>query len=312
MTISDIGQPTWYRPDNVLQVGMYLWNTGTLSWERATGGGGVGTDVTVLNFPATQVVSANNLDIRDLAFASDRVDASGSVVTISGSVAVTGAISFTVPQHVIVDSGAVTISGGVAVTGSVTANAGTNLNTSLLALEAGGNLAALVAKDFATQTTLAALNAKVVVVDTGNVTVAVMPTVTVQATNLDIRDLVFAADKVDASGSSVTAVVTNAGVFAAQVEATATAEPPEYTDAETSPLSQDLLGNLRTQVAAVVSDVSPSYIDGQIKPLSLNSDGRLRVSVVPAPDSIEFFLPFDFGGNRNIYGLSTSPWSALS
>jgi hypothetical protein len=46
-------------------------------------------------------------------------------------------------QHTIVDSG------------SVTANAGANLNTSALALESGGNLASLAAKDFATQTTLA-------------------------------------------------------------------------------------------------------------------------------------------------------------
>jgi hypothetical protein len=46
-------------------------------------------------------------------------------------------------QHAIVDSG------------SITANAGTNLDTSLLALEAGGNLANIAAKDFATQTTLA-------------------------------------------------------------------------------------------------------------------------------------------------------------
>lgn len=44
--------------------------------------------------------------------------------------------------------------------GQVTANAGTNLNTSLLALEAGGNLAALVAKDYATQTTLALLKTR--------------------------------------------------------------------------------------------------------------------------------------------------------
>lgn len=36
----------------------------------------------------------------------------------------------------------------VTVTGSVTANAGTNLNTSLLALESGGNLASLNSKDF--------------------------------------------------------------------------------------------------------------------------------------------------------------------
>ena len=43
---------------------------------------------------------------------------------------------------------------------AVAANAGTNLNTSLLALEGGGNLAAIAGKDFATQTTLTALNAK--------------------------------------------------------------------------------------------------------------------------------------------------------
>lgn len=41
-------------------------------------------------------------------------------------------------------SGTVSISGGVAVTGAVTANAGTNLNTSALAVESGGNLAQIV------------------------------------------------------------------------------------------------------------------------------------------------------------------------
>lgn len=48
----------------------------------------------------------------------------------------------------------------IAVTGSVTANAGTNLNTSALALETGGNLATIAGKDFATQTTLALIKAK--------------------------------------------------------------------------------------------------------------------------------------------------------
>lgn len=47
-----------------------------------------------------------------------------------------------------------------AIAGTVTANAGTNLNTSLLALETGGNLATIAGKDFATQTTLSAMNAK--------------------------------------------------------------------------------------------------------------------------------------------------------
>ena len=59
----------------------------------------------------------------------------------------------------------------VTVTGSVTANAGTNLNTSALCLEAG-NLATLAAKDFSTQTTLAAMNAKFVTgTDIGDVTI---------------------------------------------------------------------------------------------------------------------------------------------
>lgn len=245
MTISEIGQPTWYKPDNVLQVGIYVWNTGTLAWERSTGGGGSGTTVSVDNFPATQPVSATNLDIRDLVFASDKVDASGSSVSITGAVAVTGpltdaqlravsvpvsgtfwqatqpisgAISFTAPQNVIIDSSALpsgastaarqdtgntslaTLAGAVsgtemqvdvltlpAITGSVTANAGTNLNTSALALE----------------TTLSSLNAKVTAVNTGSVTVVSAPTTTVTATDLDIRNLVFATDTVDVSGSSV-------------------------------------------------------------------------------------------------------------
>ena len=55
---------------------------------------------------------------------------------------------------------------------TVTANAGTNLNTSLLALESGGNLATLAGKDFATETTLSAINAKLVSgTDIGDVTV---------------------------------------------------------------------------------------------------------------------------------------------
>lgn len=55
---------------------------------------------------------------------------------------------------------------------TVTADAGTNLNTSTLALESGGNLATIAAKDFATQTTLAAINAKMVTgTDIGDVTI---------------------------------------------------------------------------------------------------------------------------------------------
>lgn len=52
------------------------------------------------------------------------------------------------------------------ISGTVTANAGTNLNTSALALESGGNLATIAGKDFATQTTLALIKAKTDNLDT--------------------------------------------------------------------------------------------------------------------------------------------------
>ena len=58
------------------------------------------------------------------------------------------------------------------VSGTVTANAGTNLNTSALALETGGNLATIAGIDFATQTTLAAINTKLTSgTDIGDVTI---------------------------------------------------------------------------------------------------------------------------------------------
>ena len=52
----------------------------------------------------------------------------------------------------------------------VTANAGTDLNTSALALESGGNLDTIAAVDFATETTLDELNNKVESVDEGDIT----------------------------------------------------------------------------------------------------------------------------------------------
>jgi len=47
------------------------------------------------------------------------------------------------------------------ISGTVTANAGTNLNTSLLALETGGTLTTIAGKDFATQTTLSGLDTRI-------------------------------------------------------------------------------------------------------------------------------------------------------
>lgn len=47
-----------------------------------------GSSVSITNFPATQNVTASDLDIRDLAFAQDKVDVTGSTVSLSsGSLA---------------------------------------------------------------------------------------------------------------------------------------------------------------------------------------------------------------------------------
>lgn len=54
---------------------------------------------------------------------------------VSGTVGISGSIG-----------GTVTVGGTAAISGTVTANAGTNLNTSLLAIESGGNLATIVAR----------------------------------------------------------------------------------------------------------------------------------------------------------------------
>ena len=129
----------------------------------------------------------------------------------------------------------------VTVTGTVTANAGTNLNTSLLALETGGNLAAAAtslatldnivsgseaqvdvitqpARSHATDsirigdgTDLALVNAAGALhVDGSAVTQPISGTVTATATDLDIRNLVQATDSVSiGDGTSLVGVLTD-------------------------------------------------------------------------------------------------------
>lgn len=108
----------------------------------------------------------------------------------------------------------------VTVTGSVTANAGTNLNTSALALESGGNLATIAgavrAEDSASATTHTGIGALVVQSATPADTAA----------DLDYSFLQMSGGRlwVDASGKTLTVgshAVTNAGTFAVQVDGAA-------------------------------------------------------------------------------------------
>lgn len=123
--------------------------------------------------PVTGAVTATNLDIRDLTSVSD----------------------------------------SVTVTGTVTANAGTNLNTSALALE----------------TTATSIKTAVETLDNAiagsemQVDVVTMPTTTVTATDLDIRNLAFTQDNLNVRGQalSVTAVQATASGDTTLVDPTA-------------------------------------------------------------------------------------------
>lgn len=88
---------------------------------------------------ATEIASLASIDSK----LSGALNVTGSTVGIVGNVEVTNDVGNPLP-----------------VSGTVTANAGTNLNTSALALEAG-HLASIDAKDFATQTTLALIKTDV-------------------------------------------------------------------------------------------------------------------------------------------------------
>jgi len=116
-------------------------------------------------------VDATNLDIRDLAFATDKVDVSGSSVTVSST--------------------------DLDIRDLVFATDKVDVGGSVVALDAP-TLAALESITVQNGSGAAAVNIQ----DGGN-------SITVDASNLDIRDLVFATDKVDVSGSSVTVSATD-------------------------------------------------------------------------------------------------------
>ncbi len=126
-------------------------------------------DVNVVNPVQTTIsgavtVTATDLDIRDLAFATDKVDVTGSEVSLD-------ATTLAALENITVSATDLDIRDLTHVSDSVKIGDGTDF----LAIAADGSIA---------------------VTDNGG-------SLTVDATNLDIRDLAFATDKVDVSGSSV-------------------------------------------------------------------------------------------------------------
>lgn len=131
---------------------------------------GDGTNLVAVSASGELSVAAVDFDIRDLQFATDSVDVSGSSVSISGNVNVTQGTSPWVVSATDLDI--------------------RDLAFATDKVDASGSTVELGA------TTLAALETITVLQGTS-------PWV-VSATDLDIRDLAFATDKVDVSGSAVT------------------------------------------------------------------------------------------------------------
>ena len=183
-------------------------------------------------------VDAVNLDIRDLAFATDKVDASGSSVSISGSVAVTSTdldirdLAFATDKVDVsgstVELGATTLAALESITVSATDLDIRNLVFATDKVDVSGSSVSISGDVNVTQGT-----SPWVIGDGGG-------SITVDAVDLDIRNLAFATDKVDVSGSSITV---NEGGFASWK---VTREPVTTTVAEI--VSTPLAGRLRMEI----------------------------------------------------------------
>lgn len=192
-----------------------------------TKGGTLSTDTLTLEYDTTSMSDTDELMILvEDGSASTAINDGGNTITVDGTVSVTGvstaANQTTIIGHLdgveglltTIDADTGTIATEVAglltdtelratpvpVSGTITANAGTNLNTSALALE----------------TTASSIKTAVETIDNAisgtemQVDVLTMPTTTVTATNLDIRDLTSVSDSVSIGG---TVAVTQSGTW---------------------------------------------------------------------------------------------------
>lgn len=184
-----------------------------------------------------------------------RIDPTGTTTQpVSGTVSVNAlpSGSNTIGGVELVDSGGTnkaSISAGGAVkvdgsavtqpiSGTVTANAGTNLNTSALALESGGNLATLAGAVSASKVN--------VNIASGN------PTSIIANAGTNLNTSALALDT-SVNGLLTAQGSTTSGQSGPLAQAATTTAAPTYTTGKTNPLSTDTSGNLRTSVNNTVT-----------------------------------------------------------
>lgn len=153
-----------------------------------------GTDILAINNDGSinSVVSATNLDIRDLAFATDKVDVTGSEVSLSsGTLAALENINAVVTATDLDVRDLVFATDKVDVTGSeVSLDSATLAALESITVQNGAGASAVNIQDGGNSITVDGT------VELGSTSLAALENVTVSATDLDIRDLTHASDSV--------------------------------------------------------------------------------------------------------------------
>lgn len=190
-------------------------------------------------------------------------------------------------------SGQLAVTGAVTVSGSVTANAGTNLNTSALALESGGNLATIAALSKAEDAAHASGHTGIMALSVRQDTAAALA-----GTDADYQPLITdASGRLHVNvGNTVTVgshAVTNAGTFAVQESGAALTALQLIDNIVLAEDAASASTDPGVQMLAVrqSSPANTSGTNGDYEPLQVNG-GRLWASVV-----VDTALP---AGNNNI------------
>lgn len=160
-------------------VANHFWNTDSMTWEPASGGTGGEGEVTVTNFPASFGITGSvavtgpltDAQLRatpvpveaTLELSNYALETGGNLASLNSKVTAcnTGAVVITSGTITsITNPVAVTQSGSWTISGTTAVSAAALPLPANAAQEAGGNLATIAGKDFATQVTLDLIRAK--------------------------------------------------------------------------------------------------------------------------------------------------------
>lgn len=228
-------------------------------------------------------ITAVDLDIRDLVFATDKVDISGSTLGANSGVDIGDVTINNGPGVAAVNvQGAVIISGGVK---------GTTPTAQLTSSNEGLNHQALDVVLYRNSLEFGTSGNPIVVSNNGTQT--------------------FQGNK---THNNAPPDITNIGVLPALANAIA----PLYTEGNLVLLSTDLTGALRitgaisATSAATASLDNPTYTESQVAALSQDTSGNLRVRSAPNDTDLDFFGDSDPYGNADMFGvLAKSPYETF-